>query len=223
MPKPHHATYVGTSTVRGRVLIGTAVLAVLTALAGVLAYFARDEPTAPGPRHSPTASAASSPPQSATPEPSSAVPAPPKTDDPVAFGKVAADVLWSYDTRATPQSGYLAGLKRWMVREGEYADWDSVISQVPSRGLWSRMRANHQRATAEVSEGHFPQSFKRALAADPGAITEAYVYAVTVTGKQAIAWQGSGAGAEPRSTTLAVQCRPEQPCALSGVLPRVAP
>ncbi|GGY97592.1 hypothetical protein [Streptomyces poonensis] len=111
-----------------------------------------------------------------------------------------------------------------------------VAMKVPARGqivalatalqeseLRNLMHDNGQHAGATVGEGHFPQAFRTALAQDPGAITEAYVYAVTVTGKQSIAWKGSGAGAESRSTTLAVQCRPHQDCALVGVLPNVAP
>lgn len=223
MPRPTHPHHGAASTVLRRVLIGTAALAVLTVVAGLLAYFTRDE--APAPQHSPaaTASASASPSQRPAREPSVAVPSPPKTHDPVEFGKAAAKTLWSYDTRMASQPEYLAGLRQWMTDEAEYLDWDSVTSQVPAPDVWSRLRKNHQRATATISEGHFPQAFKTALADDPGAITQAYVYAVTVTGKQAIAWTGSGAGAESRSTTLAVQCRPKQPCALVGVFPQVAP
>ncbi|MFF8866004.1 hypothetical protein ACF08B_28530 [Streptomyces sp. NPDC015139] len=148
---------------------------------------------------------------------------PPKTTDPIEFAKAATRVLWTYDTRSVSQAEHLAGLKRWMTKEKKYADWKSVMDQVPSPVLWSRMRDGGQHASATVGEGHFPQAFKTALAQDPGAITEVYVYAVTVTGKQSIAWKGSGSGAESRSTTLAVQCRPHRNCALVGVLPNVAP
>jgi hypothetical protein len=86
------------------------------------------------------------------------------------------------------------------------------------------MADNRQYATATVHEAHIPDAFTRALQADPGALTRAYVYAVTVSGKQSIAWNGSPAGgAENRVTTLAVQCRPLRPCTLAGVLPAVAP
>lgn len=148
---------------------------------------------------------------------------PPKTRDPVTFAKAATKALWSYDTRFSSQPEQLAGLKRWMTDESKVADWKSVTEQVPSPVLWSRMHDNHQHASATVGEGHFPQAFKSALSKDPGAITETYVYAVTVSGKQSIAWKGSGAGAESRSTTLAVQCRPHHNCALVGVLPNVSP
>jgi hypothetical protein len=62
------------------------------------------------------------------------------------------------------------------------------------------------------------------VAADPGAITAAYVYAVTVTGSQSIGWDGAArGGVQGMSMTLAVQCRPDRPCALAGVLPATAP
>ncbi|MFB7979681.1 hypothetical protein [Streptomyces vinaceus] len=110
-----------------------------------------------------------------------------------------------------------------MTSEAKYADWASVTKQIPDPVLWSRLRDNQQHITATVGEGHFPEAFKAALAADPGAITTAYVYAVTVSGRQSIAWAGAGGGAEARSLTLAVQCRPQQSCALAGVLPTVSP
>lgn len=53
------------------------------------------------------------------------------------------------------------------------------------------MAANKQVATAKINEGHFPHAFTQALQDDPGAITQAYVYAVTVSGKQSIRWKGS--------------------------------
>lgn len=211
------------SSVTRRVLIGGVVLAVLTALAGLLAYMTREEIPAPA-KNVPTSEShpASPAPQSTTAK-GAAVAAPPKTSDPVEFAEAATKVLWTYDTRSFSQAEHLSGLKLWMTSEKKYVDWKSVTQQVPSPVLWSRMHDNRQHTSATVGEGHFPQAFKTALAADPGAIAEAYVYAVTVTGKQAIAWKGSGAGAESRSTTLAVQCRPDQDCALVGVLPSVAP
>lgn len=216
-------TYGAPSSVLRRALMGGLVLAVLLAVAGLLAYLTRAESPAsakPSPTPTSTQRATSS---AATPGVRTAVAAPPKTSDPIVFAKAATKVLWTYDTRSFTRAEHVAGLKRWMTSEKKYADWDSVSDQIPSPVLWSRMHDNQQHASAKVGEGHFPQAFKTALAQDPGAITEAYVYAVTVTGKQSIAWKGSGSGAESRSTTLAVQCRPDQACALVGVLPNVAP
>ncbi|MFD4786621.1 hypothetical protein ACFWN1_05965 [Streptomyces sp. NPDC058459] len=220
----------GASRVRRRALLGTAVLVVLVALAGLAAYLTRDGRTsskAPAPQASsaspsfPTASASASSPLHGS---HSALPVPPSTHDPITFGKAAASALWSYDTRAYSQHELLAALHKWLTRKTKYADAASVDALVPSPVLWKEMAANGQFATATVNEAHFPDSFTQALQADPGAITTAYVYAVTVSGKQSIAWNGSPhGGAENRVTTLAVQCRPSQPCALAGVLPAVAP
>ncbi|NYI03444.1 hypothetical protein [Allostreptomyces psammosilenae] len=146
-----------------------------------------------------------------------------ETTDPIVFARAAAAALWSYDTRARTQQDHLQDLRAWLTGEDGVADEASVAAQVPGPVLWERMRDNGQYATAEVFEAHFPAAFTDALAADPGAITDAYVYAVTATGEQTIRWNGGGQGAEPRAVTLAVQCRPEQPCALVGVLPTVAP
>ncbi|WLW56948.1 hypothetical protein [Streptomyces sp. YU58] len=220
----------GASRVRRRALLGTAVLMVLVALAGLAASLTRDARTsskAPAPQASsaspsaPTASAsASSRPHGSRGD----LPVPPSTHDPIAFGKAAAAALWSYDTRAYSQRELLAALRGWLTSEKKYADTASVDTLVPSRALWKEMAANGQFATAKVNEAHFPDSFTQALQADPGAITTAYVYAVTVSGKQSIAWKGSShGGAENRVTTLAVQCRPSRPCALAGVLSAVAP
>lgn len=229
MPEPTTRTASGGafSTVRRRVLLGVAGLVALTALAGLLLFLSRPgDPSAPPEAARPRTTARPSE-GPATGQPHTQhrapFPAPPRTDDPVVFAEAAAKVLWSYDTRARTHREHLAGLREWMTDEKEYADWESVSAQVPDPALWSRMRANHQRATAEVLEAHFPQAFEEALADDPGAITSAYVYAVTVTGRQAITWTDSGAGAEPRAVTLAVQCRPERQCALAGVVPRVSP
>ncbi|MFF3631615.1 hypothetical protein [Streptomyces sp. NPDC002164] len=211
------------SSVLRRASIGSIVLAVLLAVAGLVAYVTRAESPAP-PKATPApASSSTSPSPATTMHAGVAVVAPPRTTDPIEFAKAATKVLWTYDTRSFSQTEHLAGLKQWMTSEKKYADWKSVSDQVPSPVLWSRMHDNGQHAGATVGEGHFPQAFKTALAQDPGAITEAYVYAVTVTGKQSIAWKGSGAGVESRSTTLAVQCRPDRDCALVGVLPNVAP
>ncbi|MEU1821322.1 hypothetical protein ABZ502_02550 [Streptomyces abikoensis] len=203
-----------------RIAAGAAAFAVLAGSASLIAYLTGDSD-----KHasSPAPAATSSPSPTASANSSSSASKPPSTRDPVEFAKAAAGALWSYDTRTLTQPQHLAGLKAWMTTESKYADWDSVASQVPDPTLWSRMRDNGQYATAKVAEGHMPQAFKTALAENPGAITEAYVYAVTVSGKQSIAWHGGGAGAEGRSITLAIQCRPDRNCALAGVTPRVAP
>ncbi|GAA2535367.1 MULTISPECIES: hypothetical protein [Streptomyces] len=219
-----HSTHPGgASRVCRRALVGTAVLAVLVALAGLTAYLTRDgriPSDAPAPPPSSPA-ASSSPTAPAGPH---ALSVPPKTQDPIKYGKAAAAALWSYDTRAYSQPELRKALRGWLTKESKYADPASVDKVVPSPVLWNEMAANGQFATAKVNEGHFPHAFTQALQADPGAITEAYVYAVTVSGKQSIAWKGSPAGgAESRSTTLAVQCRPDRPCALVGVMPSVAP
>lgn len=209
------------SVLRRAVMVGI-ILAVLAGAAGLVGYLTR--PEAPKP---PPASGASSPPakpqESPRPGGKQAVPAPPHTSDPVTFAKAATEVLWTYDTRHFSRAEHLAGLKAWMTGEKKYRDWKSVRGQVPGEALWSRMHDNQQRATAKVAEGHLPEAFKTAMSQDPGAITQAYVYAVTVSGKQSLSWKDGGSGAEPRQVTLAVQCRPHQGCALSGVLPEVAP
>lgn len=220
----------GATRVRRRALLGTAVLVVLVALAGLAAYLTRDgrEPAKlSAPRAalaSPSASAVSPSGSSSPSASSAALPVPPDTHDPIAFGKAATAALWSYDTRAYSQAELLTALHGWLTTEGKYADPDSVDAVVPSPVLWKNMAANGQFATATVNEGHFPDAFTQALQADPGTITQAYIYAVTVSGKQSIIWKGSPAGgAENRVTTLAVQCRPNHPCALAGVMPSVAP
>ena len=234
MPKRSstHARPGDDSGLRRRVLIGFVVLALLTVAAGLLAYVTRDRRIAHQPTVQVSASATALATASAAPSPSSSasVPAgrgsvatPPKTTDPVVFGKAAAKALWSYDTRTLSQPQQLAGIKAWMTAERKYADWASVSTLVPAKALWTQLHGNGQYATATASEGHIPSSFTTALNADPGAITTAYVYAVTVTGKQSIAWNDGGSGAESRSVTLGVQCRPSRSCALAGVLPAVAP
>ncbi|MGY0488318.1 hypothetical protein [Streptomyces sp. WG-D5] len=229
MPKKLHPSFGervrrGPSSVARRAAIGGVVLAVLLAVAGLAAYLTRTEsPSTSRPTPRPSSSPAPDTSPSTAPTDGSAVAGPPKTRDPVTFAKAATKALWSYDTRSSSQTEQLSGLKRWMTDESKVADWKSVARQVPSPVLWSRMHDNHQHASATVGEGHFPQAFKTALSKDPGAITETYVYAVTVSGKQSIAWKGSGAGAESRSTTLAVQCRPHHNCALVGVLPNTSP
>ncbi|MEU0447526.1 hypothetical protein [Streptomyces tendae] len=223
----HSAHPGGASRVRRRALVGTAVLAVLVALAGLAAYLTRDSRSPSDTPAPPPSSPASSPTPTAPAGPHArfhALPVPPKTHDPIEYGKAAAAALWSYDTRAYSQPELRKALRGWLTEESKYADPASVDKVVPSLVLWKEMAANGQFATAKVNEGHFPHAFTQALQADPGAITQAYVYAVTVSGKQSIAWKGSPAGgAESRSTTLAVQCRPDHPCALVGVMPSVAP
>ncbi|MEV6209554.1 hypothetical protein [Kitasatospora sp. NPDC051914] len=219
----------GGTLARRRTLLGTLVLVALIALSGLLAYVTRDSRAEPN--HA--AAASSSPSGPAPTSPSSApslkgspavLPSPPATRDPITFAKAAAVALWSYDTRAYSQPELVAALHRWLTAEGQYVDVESVERLVPSPVLWGRMADSGQFATATAAEAHFPESFTRALQADPGAITQAYIYAVTVSGKQSISWTGSPeGGAEDRSATLAVQCRPDRPCALAGVLPSVAP
>lgn len=219
----------GASRVRRRVLLGAAVLVVLVTLAGLAAYIAREGRFSTKPPVPPASSAAptSSPAVETTPPPhgvNSTLPVPPDTHNPITFGKAAAVALWSYDTRAYSQPELLAALRRWLTTETNYADTASVDALVPSPLLWDRMADNAQYATANAGEAHFPAAFTHALQANPGAITTAYVYAVTVTGHQSIAWTGSTrGGAEARAITLAIQCRPSTPCSLVGVLPNVAP
>ncbi|MVO90277.1 hypothetical protein GPA10_37400 [Streptomyces sp. p1417] len=146
---------------------------------------------------------------------------PPQVAEPIAFAKAAARMLWSYDTRDTSRDQQLSGMRAWLTKESAYADWTSVTAQVPDPVLWSRMADHRQRATARVTEGHFPSAFKAALADDPSAITKAYIYVVTVNGKQRIRWKTGGGGAEERAVTLAVQCRPGHDCRLAAIAPSV--
>ncbi|MEU9069930.1 MULTISPECIES: hypothetical protein [Streptomyces] len=209
-----------------RIAIVAGIVAALLVLAGVVAVVTGSgedhqapATTAPAPTGSPTAT-------EAAPEPSSAsgsgsVPKPPQISEPVAYAKAAAQMLWSYDTRDTSRDQQLAGMRAWMTTETTYADWASVSGQVPDPVLWSRMADQDQHAAASVTEGHYPSAFKQALADDPSAITEAYIYVVTVNGKQQIAWKQGGGGTEERAVTLAVQCRPNQDCALAAIAPSV--
>ncbi|MFA7764871.1 hypothetical protein [Streptomyces sp. NRRL S-448] len=224
MPKrPLHRATTHWSTSRC-ILVGAIVLAVLLAVAGFAAWFTgRGEqpdsgqaPSAPRP----SASAETAPKPSAG---TGSVPAPPKVSDPLAYARAAAVMLWSYDSRTTTRDQQLAGMNAWMTRETKYSDWISISGQVPDPMLWSRMADNAQHATAAVGEAHFPSAFKQALAENPSALTEAYIYAVTITGKQTLAWKDGGDGAEDRSVTLAVQCRPGSDCALVSIAPSVAP
>ncbi|MFF2567301.1 hypothetical protein [Streptomyces sp. NPDC058084] len=200
-------------------------LACLLAVAGATAYLTGgDEQHRPA-SGSPAPTGSSSPTDNVR-EPASAtgsVPRPPRISDPVAFAKQAAVMLWSYDTRTTSREQQLAGMEAWMTKETQYSDWASISAQVPDPTLWARMTDQQQYATATAAEAHYPAAFKQALAEDPAAITKAYIYAVTVTGKQRIAWAKGGGGAEDRSVTLAVQCRPSADCSLVAIAPRVAP
>ncbi|MFF4867239.1 hypothetical protein ACFY3J_37395 [Streptomyces sp. NPDC001231] len=207
-----------------RILVIAAILASLLTLAGVTAHVAGRN----GQHHS---SAGPTPPSPASSAPSSeepgaetgSVPRPPRISDPLAFAKAIAQMLWSYDTRDTSREQQLAGMEARMTKESEYSDWASVSAQMPDPTLWSRMADQRQHATATITEAHYPAAFKQALAEDPSAITEAYIYAVTVTGKQTIAWAKGGGGAEDRSITLAVQCRPSADCSLVAIAPNVVP
>ncbi|MYV97299.1 hypothetical protein [Streptomyces sp. SID3343] len=213
-------------SLRHRVAIGGGALALLLAATTVLALAtSSDTDTSPPQTASviPTESAPGPSGSSTGPDGPTGPTGAPKTRDPVEFGKAFAARLWSYDTRTDTQTGHLASLHAWLTHEREYADPDSITNNIPDPVLWSRMRDGGQYATAEIGEGHIPASFTAALNADPGRITDVYAYAVTVTGKQSIRWNGSGAGAEARTVTLAVQCRPNQDCALAGVLPNIAP
>jgi hypothetical protein len=217
---------VGWSANRRITLIALA-LACLLAVAGATAYV-----TGRGEQHRSSSSSPAAP-SSPTPAPSGStqqpaagtgsVPRPPRISDPLAFAKAAAAMLWSYDTRDTSQTQQLAGMEAWMTKESKYSDWASVSARMPTPALWAQMADQQQRATATIAEGHYPAAFKQALADDPSAITEAYIYAVTVTGKQTIRWAKGGQGAEDRSITLAVQCRPSADCLLVAIAPRVAP
>ncbi|MFZ3548845.1 hypothetical protein ACODT3_25180 [Streptomyces sp. 4.24] len=207
-----------------RITVLVVCLTMLVALAGLAAWWtgrsdSADRPAAQAPGPSSPGPSSPPPPAGGT----GGVAKPPQIADPLAYGKAAAQVLWTYDTRTTTHAQQLAGLHAWVTRETQYADWAGVQAQIPDPVLWSRMHDNGQHATALISEAHFPSSFKQALADDPAALTQAYIYAVTVTGKQQITWSGGGAGAEDRTVTLAVQCRPDADCSLVAIAPRVLP
>jgi hypothetical protein len=210
---------------RQRVTVIAIGLAVLLALAAAFALVTGRTGTSTSRKTSPSATSSTNS-VTAGPKPSAGagtVAKPPPVADPVAFAKAAAAMLWSYDTRTTSRDQQLAGMKAWLTSETKYADWPSIAAQVPDPVLWSRMADQDQYATATVDEAHYPSAFKQALADDPSAITEAYIYAVTVTGKQQIVWRKGGAGTEDRSVTLAVQCRPNADCSLVSLAPRVVP
>ncbi|KUO04594.1 hypothetical protein [Streptomyces caeruleatus] len=207
-----------------RIAIVACAVAVLLAIAGAVALLTGNssghlapDTARPAPADSPSSSEAAPMPSSG----SGSVPKPAQIAEPVAYAKAAARMLWSYDTRDTSRDQQLAGMRAWMTTEPKYTDWTSVSGQVPDPVLWSRMTDQDQHATAHVTEGHYPSAFKQALADDPSAITEAYIYVVTVNGKQQIAWKKGGGGAEERAVTLAVQCRPNHDCRLAAIAPSV--
>ncbi|MBC9719224.1 hypothetical protein H9Y04_42605 [Streptomyces sp. TRM66268-LWL] len=219
---PSLSGYGVTWSAKKRIAIVALVITALLALAATAAWF-----TGRGEHHddgSTPAQASGSSPSEAAPQPaagSGSVPKPPQIAEPVAFAKAAAQMLWSYDTRDTSRDQQLAGMHAWMTKEPKYSDWTSVSGQVPDPLLWSRMADQDQHATATITEGHYPGAFKQALAEDPSAITEAYIYVVTVNGKQQIEWKKGGGGAEDRAVTLAVQCRPNHDCTLAAIAPSV--
>ncbi|KUL53193.1 hypothetical protein [Streptomyces sp. NRRL S-1521] len=207
-----------------RIAIVAAAVAALLALAGIVALLTgggndheAPDSAAPAPTGSPSSSEAAPKPSSG----SGSVPKPPQIAEPIAYAKAAAQMLWSYDTRDTSRDQQLAGMRAWMTTETKYADWTSISGQVPDPVLWSRMADQNQHATAHITEGHYPSAFKQALAEDPSAITKAYVYVVTVNGKQTLSWKKGGGGAEERAVTLAVQCRPNHDCTLAAIAPSV--
>ncbi|MER5202212.1 hypothetical protein [Streptomyces sp. NPDC002825] len=218
------STYGADWSANRRIAIVASVVAVLLAVATAVAWLSggnngHQTPEAATP--APSASSVPGSPKPATGSGSGSVPHPPRIAEPVAYAKAAAQMLWSYDTRTTSRDQQLAGMRAWMTSETKYADWASVTGQVPDPVLWSRMADQDQHATGTVLEGHYPGAFKQALAEDPSAITKAYIYVVTINGKQQIAWKKGGAGAEERAVTLAVQCRPSHDCSLAAIAPSV--
>ncbi|MFE6163134.1 hypothetical protein ACFQ7F_29945 [Streptomyces sp. NPDC056486] len=207
-----------------RIALVASLVAVLLATAGVVAWLSGGGDSHQAPDTSTPAPADSPSSSEAVPKPaagSGSVRKPPQIAEPVAYAKAAAQMLWSYDTRDTSRDQQLTGMRAWMTTETEYADWASVSGQTPDPLLWSRMADQNQHATASVTEGHYPGAFKQALAEDPSAITKAYIYVVTVNGRQQIAWKKGGGGAEERAVTLAVQCRPSHDCRLAAIAPSV--
>lgn len=205
-----------------RIAIVAIVVTVLLVIATSVAWLSGSDQqgqdhAAPAPASSPSSSEAAPRPAAA----SGSVLKPPQIAEPLEYAKSAAQMLWSYNTNDTTRDQQLAGMRAWMTEETAYSDWISVSGQVPDPVLWSRMADQDQHATASAGEGHFPSAFKAALADDPSAITEAYIYVVTVNGKQQISWKKDGSGAEERAVTLAVQCRPDHDCALAAIAPNV--
>ncbi|MEU9074584.1 hypothetical protein AB0D22_07860 [Kitasatospora sp. NPDC048538] len=229
MPKPKSHVSGGDSTFRRRLLIGLGVLLVVGLLAGLLARLAggghTDHPTpnpSPSVRSTPSATASARPSAAATAA-GATVARPPHTSSPTDFAAAFATTLWSYDSRRVTQQDFVSGLRLWLTSESQYADGDSVAGQVPDPVLWSRMRDTGQTSTASGAAAHVPDAYTKAIERNPAALTQAYIYAVTVTAKVNIAWDGGGRGAEDRAITLAVQCRPGSYCALASIAPTVYP
>ncbi|MET8013523.1 hypothetical protein ABZU86_16830 [Streptomyces sp. NPDC005271] len=223
-PSPSLSSYGIGWSANKRIAIVALVVTVLLATAAAVAWLSGNGNGRQGPDRAVAAPASSPSSSEAAPKPaagSGSVPKPPQIAEPVAYAKAVAQMLWSYDTRNTSRDQQLASMRAWMTNEPTYADWASVSGQVPDPVLWSRMADQDQHATASVTEGHYPSAFKQALADDPSAITKAYIYVVTVNGKQQIAWKKGGSGAEERAVTLAVQCRPNHDCALAAIAPSV--
>ncbi|MFE3249912.1 hypothetical protein [Streptomyces sp. NPDC059209] len=208
-----------------RILTVALVLTALLAVTGAVAWFTGRTDQHNTPRAPAATSGTQTSPEAPKPDGeetgAGSVPAPAQIAEPIAYAKAAALMLWSYNTRTTSRDQQLAGMQKWMTKETEYADWASVAGQVPDPLLWSRLADQDQHATATVTEGHFPTAFKQALADNPSAIAEAYIYVVTVNGTQRIGWAKGGAGAEERAVTLAVQCRPDHDCTLAALAPTV--
>ncbi|MFF2657397.1 hypothetical protein ACFVUH_08525 [Kitasatospora sp. NPDC058032] len=225
-----------------RLLIGLGVLLAAALLAGLVARLAGGGPADhPAPASSATASAVAGPGSWAASSPTAVATAtvstgagagaeagpsvarPPHTGSPTDFAQAFARTLWSYDTRMLDQQHFVNGLRLWLTPEVQYADAASVESQLPDPLLWSRMRDQAQTSTADIAEAHLPAAFQQAIAKNPEALSTAYIYAVTVTGKVEVAWNGGGRGAEERAITLAVQCRPQRDCALASIASTVYP
>ncbi|MEV0530743.1 hypothetical protein [Kitasatospora sp. NPDC050463] len=231
---PKSSPFTGQSTMLRRLLIGLGVLVVVALLAGLTARLAGGGHRTPSAANSPsnpsTSATSTASPHGSGPTPSpgatpgaSVVAAPPHTSDPIKFATAFATALWSYDTRTATQPQQLAGLRAWLTGESKYADPDALAAQLPDPTLWSRMRDNGQHATGEAAEAHLPAAWQHAIGKDPAQLTVAYVYAVTVTGKQTVSWNDGGRGAEDRALTLAVQCRPGSDCALASIATTVYP
>lgn len=222
-PSPSLSSYGAGWSATRRIALVALVVAALLAIAATVAWLSgggnghQDPAASPAPEPSQSSSEAAPKPAAGT----GSVRKPPQIAEPVAYAKAAAQMLWSYDTRDTSREQQLAGMRAWMSKETKYVDWASVSGQVPDPLLWSRMADQNQHATATVTEGHYPGAFKQALAEDPSAITKAYIYVVTVNGKQQIVWKKGGGGAEERAVTLAVQCRPSHDCRLAAIAPSV--
>ncbi|GLW58162.1 hypothetical protein [Kitasatospora phosalacinea] len=222
MPKSRSLS--GNSVFGRRLLIGLGVLLAAALLAGLAARLAGGghadhpaaSPTATQPAPAPSTSSAGS-------DPGPGVARPAHTSSPTDYAAAFAQALWSYDTRALDQQNFVNGLRQWLTSESQYADAASVEAQVPDPVLWSRMHDNGQSSGVHDVQAHLPDGFRQAVAQDPGALTRAYIYAVTVTGTVDVAWSGGGRGGESRALTLAVQCRPQQDCALAAIAPTVYP